>query len=514
MLEGFTFFKEVTSPTRVTCLSVPSFLSGKVYTNDRPIEDFYQENYNYFNIQTVLSQRGFDLDVINQPGFLKKREIDTYYFNIPTPYNSITPSNVVKYKATFLIDLVLFRSFPYFLKRIIYNDQSWLISSFTLPEKVSQFEHYAANDFLDDITVHASINRDNPVYKYMHLMTPHPPLVVSQNLKFAGKVLSDTVAANFDFQAEYTWINVIRLLEHLKSLDLYNSTLIIIQSDHGSGISFNLTTPEGEVRSNVDTFIPSDAFLPLLIIKPPNQYGHFKVSTAQGELTDIPATICSLLNMENPFPGQSLFDINPLINRKRNVYYSSVTARNDAMVSGFFDDFQEVLITGSVFKTNSWEKGRIIKKSLPPYIWGTVLQFNKKTNNNIYLQQGWGFPEDEHIWNNGKMASIKLPIKQPQTDTIELICEVTPFLLPKKGVDKQKVEISINNIKVGEFLLSDPGQQTLRVLFSKKLIANLPEMLLGFSFPNATIGNQVGLVGEDRMLGVAFYSITFKECTP
>ncbi len=510
-LDGFTFFKEVTSPTRVTFLSVPTFLSGQLYTNNMAVEDYYKKNYFNNNIHTKVSQHGYDLDVVNQPAFIEKRNIDTYYYNIQTPYNTITESRVCIHKAGFLVDLVLLRSVPFFLKKHIYNEQSWFISSMVLPGRVSQFDHYAANEFLDDFGAKASIKRDQPVYKYIHLMTPHPPLVTGSDHKFAGRVLPDTVPINFKYQAEYTLRTLMNFLASLKKLDIYNSTLIVIQSDHGSGIPFNLLYPEGDISSNIETFIPSDAFLPLLIIKPPNQKGRLKTSPVQGELRDLPATICALLGMENNFPGQSLFDMDTLVDRERKSYYSSVTNRNDAMVSGYFDDFQEFIITGSVFKVSSWKLGRVIQKSLKPYIWGSELQFFSSNTNSAYLEKGWGFPEEDHIWSNGKESSIRLPVAMPSTEMVELDCFVSPFLVPEKGLDTQRVTIRINNVKVGDFVLTSLEHRKLSVLFPKKIIAGSPEMLLSFSFPDATVGTTVGVQGEDRMLGLSIRTIVFKE---
>lgn len=510
-LDGFTFFREVTTSSHVTFISVPSFLSGNIYTNNVDVTEFYQENYKKRNIQTELAQNGYDLDIITQPGFLERRNTDTYYYNIPTPYSTNTTGQMSVYRAAFLFDLSLFRNVPLYLKKMIYNDQSWMLSSLALPEKDSKFEHFSANEFLEDLTTNASIERTKPVYKYIHLMTPHPPLVVNSNHKFAGRVLHEVSPVFFNYQAEFTFNNVIKLLEQLKHLDLYNSTFIIIQSDHGSGIPFDLFFPEGDKSSSYGTFIQSDIFLPLLLIKKPNEHGVLKTSNAQGELTDIPATISSVLKIQNNFPGQSLFDMDSLSDRRRTAYYSTVTNRNDAMISGFFDDYQEFIITGSLYKFDSWKKGGIMKKPSPPYTWGTVLSFIDNGNVTSYLNEGWGPPVESCTWGSGKIASLKIPINLPRTEQIELSCFISPFLVPAKGLNKQNLTISINNSVVGEFVISSPGVQKVSLLFSRKLIANSSEMLVSFSMPDATIGSDVGIQGEGRMLGVAFYSITFSE---
>lgn len=508
-LDGFTFFKEVTSSSHVTLLSVPTFLSGQIYSNDLPFLEFTRKNYQTNNIHTSLHQYGYELDILTQFGFLKKREIDRYYYIIPTPYNS-SPEKVYFSEAAFVTDLVLFRYLPFYLKKLIYNNQSWFFTSILLTEKYSLFEHFSANEFLNDFSHRAAISRDKPVYKYIHLMTPHPPLVVGADHKFSGEVLPDSIPGNFKFQAEYTMENIVQVLKRLKELNLYHSSLIIIQSDHGSSIPFDIELEDGSIVESYRTFLPSDAFLPLLLIKPPNQQGPLKRSLAQGDLSDLPATICSMLSITNQFPGKSLFDVDPSEDRERTTYYSFATHRNDAMVSGFFEELQEYVVSGSVFKIVSWKKGSLLKKSVQAYLWGTLLEFKKQGNILPYLQYGWSLPEDQHIWSDGNKASFKLPITEPETEMIELQCQIKPFLVPSENLNKQNVIVSINNKRVGEFLLTDSVSQTQRLLFPKSLIDNSSHMTVNFDLPDARPGTGVGLK-DTRTLGLAFNTITFSE---
>ncbi|MEI7526408.1 MAG: hypothetical protein WCJ95_18820 [Mariniphaga sp.] len=511
-MDGFTFFKEVITTTPVTYISVPSFLSGQTYTNKISVNDFYRENYEKGNIQFALASNGYDIDIMSQPEFLKKRDIDKRYYNIPTPYNVKTTTEFNVYKAGFLLDLVLFRFVPYHLKFFIYNDQSWFISSFLLSEKYSKFEHFSANEFLADFTNQASVARSMPVYKYIHLMTPHPPLVVKKNSKHAWEALPVT-NENFKYQAEYSFKTVISLLEKMKSLNIYNSTLIIIHADHGCNMPFEMESPEGKIVRSDTAFKFYDSFLPLLLIKTPGAHGALLTSGAQCELNDLPATISSVLKMQTQFPGKSLYSLDPSADRVRKGYLSNTTQRNDAMVSGFFDELQEYTVSGSVFKINSWTKGQIFYKAAQKYQWGTTLKFNDLTDMRIYLESGWGYPESDHIWNNGNKAIIKLPITEPKSEFIELKCEVSPFLVPAKGLKNQKLIISINSSQVGEFILSEPGGQTIKLTFPKKLLANSSDLSVGFNFPNAVLGSKMGINGEIRVLGCAFYTVSLSEST-
>jgi len=509
-LDGFTWFRSMTTSSHVTTISVPSYLSGNIYSNNMPVMDFFRENYDTNNIYDALYRKGFDLDIVNQPAFLKHRNIFTNYYNIPTPYNTQSRFQTYLYNSSFLFDLSLFRCTPFFLKNLVYNDQSWLFSSLTLPAKFRKYEHYSANEFLLEMSAQASVKRNKPVYKYLHLMTPHPPLVVGSDQQFAGEVLPETEDINFKYQAVYTLNNLLGLLDRMKSIGLYDSTLIIIHSDHGSGIRFTMQYPDGRSGNNHGV-LPSDAFLPVFLIKLPGEHGPLKTSTAQGQLTDLPATLCKYLKIEAHFPGISLYDLDTVVNRARYCYYSSVTDRNDAMISGYFDDYQEYIVTGDPFMAGSWTKGEIMEKKLKAYTWGTVLQMNSKSDINSYLLSGWSFPEDDHTWSNGKKAILQMSVNPPKGDQIELFCEVSPFLSPEKGLGSQRVEITINGSPVGNFTISSSGQQQLRVTFKKELLANFSQVLVGFSLPDAAVGKEMGVNGDGRMLGLAFYSLVLKE---
>lgn len=507
-LQGFTFFKEVITSTPVTYLSIPSYLSGQVYKNEISVHEFYKQNYLKHSIHTVLSEQGYEVDVMTQSRFYEKRDSDKYFYKIPKFYST----NATRYNAAFLTDLVLFRSFPHYLKKYIYNNQSWLFSSFFLSKEYFRYDHFSGNAFLQNIADNATINRKQPVYKYIHVLTPHPPLVVGEDGEFPGQVLPKT-QDNFRYQAEYTLKNAFRILDRLKSLELYDSALIIIHSDHGSGLPFEMESSDGKIisSSSKGTTISSEAFLPLLLIKPPHHKGPLRTSFAQGELADIPATISSILNIQQPFPGQSLFKIDPHTDRERKAYYSSTTHRNNAMISGYFNKYQEYVVTGSVFKDASWKKGRFLTRLLQPYKWGSTLQFRKQGNVLPYLQSGWARPGEERIFNNGKNASIKLGITETEADMIELKAQISPVLFPAKGIDKQRVKININGTPVGEWLLVSPGKQVASVLFQKRLLSNTPFALVNFSFPDAVIPSQIGGGKDQRMLSLGFHAITLKD---
>ncbi len=257
-LQGFTFFKDTIASTPITYLSVPSFLSGQVYSGEESIHEFHKQNYQNSNIHTVLSDHGYELDVMTQLWFFEKRDSDKNHYKIPTPYDLNIRYN---YNVAFWVDLALFRYVPHHLKKYVYNNQSWLISSIFLAEESEslRYDHFSGNAFLQEMAGKAIVNRKQPVYKYIHVVTPHPPLVVRFDGQFSGQVLPIT-KENFRHQAEYTLKNVLKILDKMKLLGLYDSALVIIQSDHGSAIPFEMKSSDNKIINSRDTFVGSEGF--------------------------------------------------------------------------------------------------------------------------------------------------------------------------------------------------------------------------------------------------------------
>ena len=70
-------------------------------------------------------------------------------------------------------------------------------------------------------------------------------------------------------------------------------------------------------------------------------------------LTDIPATVSSILNLNIKFNGQSVFKIDPQEVRKRKYYYYNTSDLN--WQGGNLYHLYEYNINGSVFDRGSWQ---------------------------------------------------------------------------------------------------------------------------------------------------------------
>jgi len=506
-LQGFTFFKEATTSSSVTYLSVPSFMSATTYQNHVPVWRFRQDALEGSNIVKVLANAGYQVDIASATDFLAKFHSDALYYRVPHPFRG--KEQTEKWHAGFMLDLSLFRCAPHFIKRTIYNQQAWLVSSMILGRSGLQFKHYSGTEFLRHFTEESSLGREEPVYKYIHIITPHPPLVVAEGNFPAEKPLERT-RENYKRQAAYTLDRVVTFLDKLRALAIYNHSMIIIQSDHGAGYSFEMQ--EAGSGRWIDS-LKSDlkvwgGVLPLLMIKPAESRETLRVSEAQVELNDLPATITALLGLPDAFDGKNVFAVKNGEERQRR-FYREMSHRTRAGKTGYFETLQEYVISGSVFQKSSWRKGKVHPKpseySNSNYVWGASLGFGYGGNVHRFLLKGWSGPGKRGNWTKERVASLGLVVDAPQNDLVELRATMAPFLVQER-LPLQRVLVYVNHQPVGEWTLADKSFSTHSLTVPASYFHD-KNVVLRFEFPNATSPKELGLNRDVRLLAAHFRDI-------
>ena len=95
--------------------------------------------------------------------------------------------------------------------------------------------------------------------------------------------------------------------------------------------------------------------LPLRAIKPPGASGALQMSLAPSSIIDTPATIASVLGLNEEFHGASVFDLRPDEARERRTYTYEYS-RNEWTIE-YLNPIQEFIVSGSVFDTATWRHG-------------------------------------------------------------------------------------------------------------------------------------------------------------
>ena len=510
-LQGFTFFKEAITSSSVTYLSVPSFMSATTYLNRIPVWKFKEEALANRNIVKVLAGAGYRVDMASATNFSLNFHRNGNYYRIPHPFRG--KEEAEKWHAGFMLDLSLFRSTPHFVKRAIYNRQAWWISSAILQSSGLAFKHFSGNEFLHHFTEESSVGRDGPVYKYIHLITPHPPLVVAEG-NVPARIPLERTRENHKRQATFTLDRIVALLDKLRTLAIYDHSMIIIQSDHGSGQSFKMQEAGSgrwidSLKSRLRVW---GGVLPLLLVKPAQSRGALRSSEAQVELNDIPATVTELLGLPNGFGGKNVFAVKSGEERQRR-FYREMSKRNRAAKIGYFEGLQEYVISGSVFRESSWRVGTIYEKPSAyrnrKYHWDTSLEFGYRGNIHRFLLDGWSSPGETGTWTAAEAATLGLEVDPPNNDNVLLSARLFPFIVPDK-LPHQRVLVRVNGEPIGEWTLTEKKLRTYSIAVPATHFKE-NEVVIGFGFPNAASPKEMGVSRDVRTLAVIFHDITLHD---
>ena len=132
--------------------------------------------------------------------------------------------------------------------------------------------------------------KGNPVFLFLHYYDPHDPYEPPE--PFATKFKESPYAG----EIAYTDHCIGQVVAKLKSLDMYESSLIIVTSDHGEMLG-----EHGETGHMY--FIYQSALKVPLIVKLPGSNAARKIDDIAG-IIDIVPTVCDLVHIDPPTPIQ------------------------------------------------------------------------------------------------------------------------------------------------------------------------------------------------------------------
>lgn len=529
LFSGFTYFRGATGVYTRTEMSVPAFLSGRLYRNKVPKKRFKQEVFEGSkNIIRSLERGGYRVDFVVPLGITSRYQLKNFYV-LTEPYQASHKAQATA-EARKLMDLVLFRVFPHVVKGWIYRDGRWLLQS-AWGKRRESLSFFANRDFLLDLSENLVVGTSEPVYKYLHVKMSHPPPVVSEDCGYAGKVLP-VQRDNMKRQYECTLEVLARLLKKLRVARVYDESLILIHADHGSG--FPLWDVESEGRAAgaggiEDEFLSRLAgyALPLLAVKRPRAKGDLKISEAPVSLTDIPDTIATSVGLEEEFGGKAVFSVAEDDSRERVFFFH----RWEGNKFDYFQEFYEYRILDSPFERASWRpvgskdpavssyeseefeltsNQALRLKEVKPYRLGDKITFGSGGNSQPYQEDGWCDPEPAFTWSCGAFSSLLLPLRQEVAGDLVLKVEASPFLVAGK-LKEQRVAVLLNGRLVGEWRLETRGFRELSLILPREALAGHSAASVAFVLRDATSPVRVGYNKDNRILGLALRSLELQR---
>ncbi|MBL7178420.1 MAG: sulfatase-like hydrolase/transferase, partial [Desulfobacteraceae bacterium] len=354
--DGFTYFRNALAGFAKSYAAVPFILTGQYYDNSIPIQQFIKKVYLDASIPKVLKENDFRVDLfplINHTMYADERVASNIKKKVLKKRAIPKIFDDANKQQAFLFDLTLFRYAPHFLKKFVYNGQSWFLSG------LFRAKH---NDvlFIEEMISSSNSADDIGVFKYYHLNGAHLPFVLNENLEFERlKPNRNGIRQQAKGMLKLTDL----FLKKLRDLGVYDNSLIFIIGDHGGGeypLGVNVQASgyeENTVSPSIHVRIRG-AGLPMFLVKPFHSKGKLKISDAPVSLGDIAKTIASELNMEQDFPGRSVFDIREGENRNRRFLFYDF---EDDWNHKYLPAMQEYLISGFSWLAESWKAGRQFK---------------------------------------------------------------------------------------------------------------------------------------------------------
>ena len=232
---GFTFFRDHLGAFRTTMGSMPAMLTGVAWRNEEPFDRYARRHPSVFH---ALGRHGYRLRSLtaHPPDHPRDRfpgAEGAVRYTIPSPYGSYR--DYVDSASAQLLDLSLFRHAPHRFKARIYRDDRWLLQQRIEARRgaaAPAWRSFGDAVFLQEFASRITAAGDAPVYSFLHLITPHPPIATDAECVYPGRRLRLT-RAGYLAQAQCALRAVRTLLDRLRDLGLYDRSAIIVTSDHG-----------------------------------------------------------------------------------------------------------------------------------------------------------------------------------------------------------------------------------------------------------------------------------------
>ncbi|WP_220337106.1 hypothetical protein [Wenzhouxiangella sp. 15181] len=352
--QGFTFFRENISVFPYTQFSVPTYLSTEIYRNKQQKEQFIDGALSGNTIISEAKKNGFKVDLAVNGPYFTKRHSALPHDNI-VDIDEVALGNSLLRDLTLTWDMSLFRSVPHFVKPLIHNQQKWLFYRFTFDDVRNKFDYFLHTEFLNRLSKSVVVESGRPVYKLIHVGHTHRPMILNQRCEYAGRILPDT-RVTLAIQSACTMDRVIEFLDRLRQVGIYESSLIVIHSDHGGWVptlrdGYKIPLGDGQAPDSAASLASA-----LLMVKPPGAQGSLETSNNLTSLINIPDTISEVMKFDVSFGHDSVFNIREQDPpTRKHMFY---LWHRDEWENDFTQPIVEYTIQGSHFESE-WQESNI-----------------------------------------------------------------------------------------------------------------------------------------------------------
>ncbi len=422
-LTGFTFYPDTTSVYGYTDYSLPQILTGKVFYNDRPYAEYFQEAWKDNPYYQKLLQNNFDIGIYTDGSHVYKEAPISNLKNESVVFNNDSMRS--------FHNLMLFRMMPHFVKKEFYdydpNDKKRLIGNRNL-------QVYKADDrkFYLNLKNSLKYRHNKNCFRFYHLVGAHYPFVLDRNLKH----LPENMKGNQYEQCVGVLKIVLEYIEQMKFKGVFNNSTFVIMSDHGD---------HNKIWSR-----------PLLCIKyPVSNVKKMSVSNDSISFSHFLPLLFERFekNKNNSF-NQTLRYFY-FLNRSQNV----------------FDEYQ---IVGDARDKSSWRKSRLLdnyhQKQSHLYSLGKEIDFTLASNEaDKYKMQGWYSSEQYGTWTLGGGADLSFAIQNYKNQDLQMHFIIHPYL---GNLSKRTLQVYVNKKFITSIVLGNKLFKNISVQVPASVIQN------------------------------------------
>lgn len=408
--DGFTFYRDTTGLFPTTNVSMHAILTGQIYDYSEPLADQIARELPARSLAKVLADEGYDTHLVAKYYLCQRMGREC----------RIVPGTSAADKsyndALQLLDFGLFRAAPHMVKQSFFGPGAELLQGrFAAGDEAMRTLPYQAVAFLEQAIAQSEVDESlPPQYNFYHVALPHLPAVTDVDCNYIGKQAfsKTTFLVQSECAAEITG----RLLAKLKEIGVYDNTLIVIHSDHGSWFDIEKVAEKAPDRPSAWDMSRSSA---LLMVKPPRATGPLVVSDAPASLADIRPTMLAALKVprdrEGVVPlaaraagGVNLAQLDDDAIRSRR--YWGFEWKGALTERDFLPTSNQFSIRGPHSLQSNWFHQGASSGSCV-YLIGEVLELNSVAPRAPFcVSSGLSAPEAQHTWTSKSDVTLQFDI--------------------------------------------------------------------------------------------------------
>lgn len=485
-LDGFVSYTDAISNYSATKGSVPSFLTGKMIPHNIKYSDFLSQYVSKFGLPKIFSNKGYLVSVISVYYWF-----DYFYKDRFVSEPKISQKTMQKYHSSQLLDYSLFRIFPHFIKPRIFNDGEWLIS-----KEISKKAHIPnsypekANFFLDLMTENMTVSNQTPRFKMIHVTTPHPQFRFNRNCELAQ---FSTYSQAMLEQSMCAMKKLNQLLNKLKENGIYDNSLIVVTSDHGSRVSTDKSL------TGFPSYFELSSSGILFMVKGIEQKDDFTQVNQPFSLIKLYDALLEEKLHSSKY--DFLKDNNRQFYAYKNHHQYNTGYMQDAPLYEVSANFQDI---------KSWKLKQFVIHDCEPQNIPLKMTFNINGREGYCSIFGFSVPSANNSgsWTESVDTRIVLELDKntvQEDKTYHIIFDFTPNITLQQSTIN--LEVFINATKIGEQLINTENRQTVKFGFSGNLLNTSEQTIIQLLMPDLKSPKEMSMNNDTRKLGLFMRSV-------